>query len=626
LGYVDQVEQQLNELMGAQSKAPESLDAARRARLDLEQEADSARPFGLTGGQLLAALDARLAQAKANLDQGVYLDVLEETAVVERDLTIIDDMIAAEAEHRGRQGKIDQILQQGYRPAPLANDRDLIANNQEKVSSSVTDGDYLAADKWLDEYEAASNQALGNAEQWRSQHQFNLESLERLGAELTHVEGYLNQEATPAWRGLQNYPPGNWQGVVQGLDAPTGTLNWLKNEELPRIKGMNSMEQQQFPDAEAALVEAGAKLMQAERQLQTAVNRLAEIKAAENNIREGIRLAQADLAQAVTLRNAEDAKIGPEIDAMLAEAEESLRLAGGFAQQREFIAASLAQTKARRLATEGYAQATAQVQRINKLQGELETLGQSVGTAVKQLLADGDNLPAVIMTADINHRLQEVARAYSQAQQARAQIMSQEDHKLATALETAVAAFQATAESAQTSADLLRQEVQSYSDLVDQTDRAILQATEAIARAQRLVSNANGSGGYPALQRAIGNLPNRTDLHNASRDRLLGLRQQADRAASDAREAEQKAEASIAEARREEERRRQRNYGGLPPIIIGGGRSHTTGGGWSSPRPSQPRMPSRSSGGFGGGSSSHRSSSSGGSRRTSSGGGGGSRR
>ncbi|MCA9966811.1 MAG: hypothetical protein KC423_21325, partial [Anaerolineales bacterium] len=551
---------------------------------------------------------------------------LEEPAVVERDLGIVDDLIAAEAQHRERQGKIEQILQQGYRPAPLANDRDQVAANQEKVTSSVTAGDYLAADQWLDEYEAASSQALTNAEQWRSQHQFNLESLERIGAEWVHVEGYLNQEAVPAWRGLQNYPPGNWKTVTQGLEEPRRTLEWLKNEELPRIETMNSMETQQFPAAEAALVEAGAKLMQAERQLQTIVNRLAEIKAAENNIREGLKLAQADLAQAVALRDAEDVKIGPEIDAMLAEAEESLRLAGGFAQEREFIAASHAQTKARKLAQDGYAQATAQVQRINTLQGELEALGQSVGPAVQQVLADGENLPAVIMTADINHRLQEVARTFSQAQQARAQIMSQEDHKLAAALQTAVSAFQTAQDAAQTSADLIRQEVQSYSDLVDQTDQAILQATEAIARAQRLVSSANGSGGYPALQRAIGNLPNRTDLHNASRDRLLGLRQQAERAASDAREAEQKAEASIAEARREAERRRQRDYGGIPPIIIGGGRSRTTGGGWSSPRPTMPRTTSRSSGGGFGGGGSRRTSSSGGSRRTSSGGSRGSRR
>ncbi|MCA9996799.1 MAG: hypothetical protein KDE56_13660, partial [Anaerolineales bacterium] len=520
LGYIDQVEQQLNELMGAQSKAPESLDAARRARLDLEQEADSARPFGLTGSEVLAGLDARLAQAKANLDHGIYLHVLEETADLERDLNIVDDLIAAESQHRERLGKIDRILQQGYHPAPLASDRDRIATNQEKVTSSVTAGDYLAADKWLDEYEAASSQALTNAEQWRSQHQFNLESLERIGAELVHVEGYLNQEAVPAWRGLQNYPPGNWKTVTQGLDEPRRTLEWLKNQELPRIETMNSMETQQFPAAEAALVEAGAKLMQAERQMQTIVNRLAEIKAAENNIREGLKLAQADLAQAVSLRDAEDVKVGPEIDTMLAEAEESLRLAGGFAQEREFIAATHAQTKARKLAQDGYAQATEQVQRINTLQGELEALGQAVEPAVKEVLADGDGLPAVIMTADINHRLQEVARTYSQAQQARAQIMSQEDHKLAGALQTAVSAFQTAQTVAQTTADLIRREVQSYSDLVDQTDRTILQATEAIARAQRLVSSANGSGGYPALQRAIGNLPNRTDLHNASRDRL----------------------------------------------------------------------------------------------------------
>ncbi|MEM7112612.1 MAG: hypothetical protein AAF614_09265 [Chloroflexota bacterium] len=623
LGYVDQVEQQLNELMAAQGSAPDALDKARRARLDAEKEVDDARPFGLTATQLMVGLDARLAKAKKNLDHGVYLDVLSETESADRDLDIIDDMMAAEAGHAERQNKISQILQQGYRPVSLAPDRELLAEQQEKVRQSIEAGDYVEADSWVDEFDASSNQTLQNVEQWRNLHQINLDQLERLGASLVHIKGYYNQEAVPAWRGLQNYPDGNWKSVTQGLNGPQETLKWLEDGEIARIRGLNSMQSQQFPDAESALVAANGRLMQAERQLQTVVNRLAEIKTAENNIRDGIKVAKKAWEKTAVLRDAEDRKIGPEIDQMLDQAQTLIDEAGRYAKAREFIAAAAAQTKSRHLSIDAYDQATEQVRRINRLQTELDKLGREVVPEAERVLRLGDALPAVIMTPDINTRLQELGRQLSEAKRERSAIMSQEDHALTAALEEAVDSFKLAEETADLTATLMDQEQKAYKELGEQAEAAIQRARVAIEQAEKRVKQRDGGAGASALRRAQDLLPSRSNLQNASKDRLAQVRGQADKAADEAALAERKAEESIREAQRRREREWQRRRTHSPgPIIIGGnGRSQRSGGGWSSPRPSRPRISShrsRSSSRSRSRSSSRRTSSRSSSRRTSS--------
>jgi hypothetical protein len=215
LGYIDQVEEQIAELMTAQQQAPEHLQEAKRERLEAEEEIASARPFGMTGSQILRGIDERLTQAESDLKKGVHLVVLQTAESIGRDLEIVADLVAAVAEHEGRQGKIAAIAGQGYRPTQLQIISQEIERDKQHIVQAIGEGDYMAADNWLDELDADSVRALAEAEAWRARHQANAEALAHLRQEIARAERQITS-ATDAWAMLRRYPEGNWANVTNG--------------------------------------------------------------------------------------------------------------------------------------------------------------------------------------------------------------------------------------------------------------------------------------------------------------------------------------------------------------------------------------------------------------------------
>lgn len=631
LGYIDQIEEQLAELMEAREAAPDRLDDARRQRLAAEEAADSATPFGLTTSDLFGGIDKPLTTATNDLAAGIYLRVLDTADAVIRDLEIIEDLIAAAADHAGRQPQIDTIISQGYRPTTLATDREEIAEDIENIRRYIRAGDYLTADDWIDELDADSARALAAAEAWPQQHQANQAALAELREKIGHYQAYLNDEANPAWETLKLYPPGNWANVTSGPDAPAQTLHRLNEVVLPQIEYLNSMPVQQLDEARQLLVQGEADAALAQRQIQAIVDRLAEVQAAETHIAEGIRLAEADLAQAVAFRDAEDPKIGPEVDRQLVEAAEQIEQARRLATQREFIAAMHAQESARSLATAAYAAASEQVQKINALQAELAQVQQQAARQVDSTLAEGETLSPLAQTAETYDLLQQASSQISTARQAEASAMSLEDHELATALSTAVAAFNAARQLAEQAQKRITADRQAYNQLRDEAQAQIRRAQNAVNEAAARVSHRDaGRAGDLALQRARAVLPSEQVTINATREALQQAKLAADQAYDYAREAKRKAEQAI-----QETQARRAAVWTWTSRSSGWSGGRSSGGSWSSPSRSSNRSTSRPSWSSGSSSrsssgsssrrsvssgSSSRSSFSGGSRRSSSGG------
>ncbi|MDY7042495.1 MAG: hypothetical protein SVX38_16710, partial [Chloroflexota bacterium] len=120
LGYIDRVKAQVAHLQEAQQKAPGRLAEAQARRREAGEDVPS--PFALTEKQLFAGIDERLAQADANLEQGVFLRVIEQTADILRDIETIRAFVVAVGDHERRQAEIEAITSQGYRPDQLADD------------------------------------------------------------------------------------------------------------------------------------------------------------------------------------------------------------------------------------------------------------------------------------------------------------------------------------------------------------------------------------------------------------------------------------------------------------------------------------------------------------------------
>ncbi|MCP4423514.1 MAG: hypothetical protein GY803_03385, partial [Chloroflexi bacterium] len=267
LGHLAQVEAQIAELMEAQVAAPEQLDEARRDHLAVKEAADQARPFGLTGSEIATEITRQLTKAEVDLEAGVYLDVLATAVSIQRDLDIIENLIDGAADHAERQTQRQAITDQGYRPAAGEAVNAEIDEDLRQIKTQIGAGDYEAVSEWLDELDTDSQRALEGAAAWREQHQFNAESLALLREELTRLERDWIEKTVPAWEKLVVYPQGNWKSVTDGPEKPSAALRRLREEQLPHIEQLNSLDTQQIPEAETLLVEAGATMGAAERQL-----------------------------------------------------------------------------------------------------------------------------------------------------------------------------------------------------------------------------------------------------------------------------------------------------------------------------------------------------------------------
>ncbi|MCA9968994.1 MAG: hypothetical protein KC425_02205, partial [Anaerolineales bacterium] len=364
LGTLEEVETAIGDLMAAQAAAPERLDAARAARLSAEEEAASATPFGMTPGTIFPGIDARIQTAADDITAGAHVRALRAAETILRDLEVVEDLIDAAAEHAARQAEVDAVLAEGYRPATLAADREELATDVAEIRAALQAGDYLAADDWIDELDADSQRLLAQTTTWRETHLFNQESIERIRERQAAVLALLEQEAAPAWQALQQYAAGNWEDVAPDLAAQRAALQALTAETLPAIAQLNSLETQQFPEAERQLAAAGGRLLQTERALQAVGARLAAVRTAEETMPTALPQTQAELDRATALRDAEDAKIGPEVDAQLHQAAVQLAVAREAAEKQQWLAAATAQAEARRLALAAHTAADAQVQRV----------------------------------------------------------------------------------------------------------------------------------------------------------------------------------------------------------------------------------------------------------------------
>ncbi|MCK5923108.1 MAG: hypothetical protein KAG66_19365, partial [Methylococcales bacterium] len=394
--------------MDAQQDAPNALDDMRRGRLAARKVADEARPVGLTGNQILAGIEKRIERATLDLEEGIYLSVVETAVTVLRDLEITDDLVDASQSHAERQKIIKTITDMGFRPIQLPDDEEEIKQDVVEIKQLLEKEDYLTADDWIDELDADSERALAHAQSWQERFEFNQTSLQLMQEHLQRAEAYLIEEAASAWQRLSVYPPGNWRDITADLQDQKHVFESLRENAFVEIASLNSMAQQAVPQAESLLAESGGQLVQAERQLRALPGRLAEVQTAEANLMAGLKLAQEEWETAVAFRDGDDPKIGAEVDDQLLESKQKLADARELNGKREFLAAMFASSTARQLATDAYAAAKVQVKYINSLQTSLEQMSQRATQQVKRVHAGSKSLIAQAQTVGTQSLLQEM--------------------------------------------------------------------------------------------------------------------------------------------------------------------------------------------------------------------------
>ncbi len=553
LGYLDQVKAAIAYARDARDEAPRRLNEAQKRRQAAEENLPD--PFEMTGAELFADWDERLAKAQLALENKKFVDALEQADDVLRDLETIERFLDTLSQHGERREQIETITAQGYRPATLEDDLAEVEQDTDTVAQAVAAGDYDKATAWIDELEADSQHALSGTQEWQALHEQNAAKLNALGEKLDQVEAYLKAEAEPAWEKLRDYPEGNWSDVGGGMEDAERTIQRVRDQMGP-IERLNSLEEQKLIEAEEALAQAEGDLAETKLQLQAVVNRLAEVQAAEKEIEEGLRQAEADLAKAKELRDAEDVKIGPEVDQQIEEAHERLSDGQKMAHARNFIAAIAAQAAARKLATAAYKSASEQVEEINALQEEVEQAAQKARSRVERGRAELGELLVAARSKNTGDLVAEASDVLSKAEKALTSSASLEDRALAKALRSAIDAYQETNQQANQALNRIRSDRRAYDDRLKAAQSAWNSAQRDIRRADAAVRDRDAHrAGQHALDRAQDALPSSRPTRGMAPSALERIRQQAQEAHRYADQARSQARREIRKAEQKRARR-----------------------------------------------------------------------
>lgn len=558
LDYIHRIKLQLAGLAERHKKeAPFWLVEARTQRLQAEKDvptflpelyrhlnngpdqAGENSPTDLAVEELFRDIDMRLAETEAAQTMGRFLEVIERSHSIWQDMDILRGFLQAIAEHGRRLARQEAITAQGYRPPTLAADLTEIKVDVQTITGRLHSGDYMGASAWIEELETDSWRALAATQDWQALHYQNVAEIKLFQAHLAQAAQWWAEVVAPAWEQMQSYASPNWSDLPTEFERVSQAFEALQQTQCAEIESLNSLEVQQLVEAERLLVYARADLVQVEHQGQLILNRLAEIRAAEQYLPDALRLTWADLKRAEALRDQEDAKIGPEVDRQIEQAREHLAEAERLAEAGEFLAAAGPQARARQLATAAYVSANEQVRQIEALLSQLAGLVHRVEIQAERGLIEAQQLSAVARTASTGRLARQLQATLAKAEQTRLKTGELEDRALARTLETAVATYEQAGQQSEWLLQQVAADRAEYDEVHNQTLVLLAEAEAAIDLARQAVGSAEtNSAGHRALQRAEALLPDGEDAEQATRATLKRLQEQIEGAHRYARWAE----------------------------------------------------------------------------------------
>ncbi|MHB0878573.1 MAG: hypothetical protein ACYC5O_21250 [Anaerolineae bacterium] len=458
LGYIDKVKAEIARLQQARIRAPGALNDATEARREAGGEVPS--PFVMTETQLLARVDEHLARATAALEEGLFLRAEDEANQAIAGAAAARALTAAFRDDRRRLDEAARLTAAGFRPAGLTEATVAVQGLFAAAATAIARGDFAAAPAAIEAAARDSAAVLARAKAWPELQQRNAASLQRLKQESARLARYLTEQAEPAQQALQRYARGNWDDVAGNLDQARLLLTRIDREQAPQAERLNTMTLQRFDQAEALLAQAAADAVRAERLLAAVPARLAEVRSAEATAGEAARQAGLEIARTIEFHGREDAKIGPEVEAQLQQAQGQMTQAQRLLQAGELLAATSLLAGARKLAADAQAAANAQVRQANEVQAAVSQAATDASRRVNHIIATAQALPSAVQEADTRAAVQQAAASLAQAQQSWAAAATLEDARLVGGLQAALTAYQRVARAADEAGRLLSRDRQ----------------------------------------------------------------------------------------------------------------------------------------------------------------------
>lgn len=525
---------------------------------------------------LCKSANFHLQQARVDLvDDLEYADVAESTRLasleIKQSLQFTKDYNDAMIVLNNHESSINAIEASGYRMTPqVISLKQELTNNLATVTRAIADShNWKLATQLLKESLDTSSRSVKSFQEWTALQKHNTEQLEELSQKVEQVENYRTSTVQPAWNQLQSYPAANFAGLEKNIDQATSILQQLfdhpndASDLTSQAERLNSMEEQQFDQAEVSIAKMCAQHAKAEQLLNQLVSRLEQVLFAEKNAAQTIAKAEQAIVSA-------KASFSGELDPLVTEATEEgvgranelLEKARKYLNAENYISAQEMAQEALHLAEQTELSADEQVAQYTVALASAAEGLKSAQSKVEQAIEAAESTSDVIVQSRTHDMVVRLAKNLESTQASYHQLSRFEDVELYQQLVLIKQSTDSLKDLVSLLELSLSRDKQEYRSEVQDVVSAINSAETAILRATEEVNDRRaGSSGDSELSLAHSTLPSQPN-GNESYSQLRQIKAAAEQASRYADSAKREAERQIesyeaAERKRREEERRE---------------------------------------------------------------------
>lgn len=570
MGYFLLVKQAIGQLQALREQLPDD-QAELRAKRDEFFAARSSMYDLITVADQMTYIDAQLELAVQLMVQHRWteadqaLDRMHDA--LNRAPALLDELRKVFGRFDGRMTEFRRIDSSGYDLTIPECDklREECVDDVSKLVTALKAGDWSTVEELTHELDADSKRMLEAAQALVALHDSNEAELRRLAEEVARVQAY-SVEVDRMWTGLHRYPPVNFSDLDGNLGHANETLRVLfdnpsdADDLASEIATMNSLEVQNFRQAEQALLQAFSDLHEAELLLQAIQARLEQVQAIEQSIAQQIAEATVAHEKAFARRDLDNVLIDGVVDDQIERARVLIGEATEAAEKRQFTVSATKIAEARNLADLAYTSADEQATHIKGLRAELERSRTAAIDAVGQVHSQREEITLPARTSQTDKLIEKAQQALDAAKKVELAITG-EDRELESSLVRAIQAYRAANTAGREAIQSLEADDRTYRQLLSEVGGEIDAASRAISDADRYVRDSDAHrSGSGSLDKARTALPDKP-AYGATMEDVRAARANAKIAADNAAQAESSARSRIRQEeqeRAEEERRQER--------------------------------------------------------------------
>lgn len=503
LGVVDQVKSMLHQLKEARETAKPALDAARSS---LDQFSTS-YPFQDVLGKDVALKYVNDLVAKANKAAAdeLWLDVsdlVKQITDAQSGLqALLEEFYSALKRTTQDEMLVAAIASEGFKLDQFSDTSNEYQTDLEAVTQSVLIGDYLKAGELTREAVNDMSHLLEQVKGLKALRDQNQQRLQELSTAVARSQAYLSQSAETAWSTLQTYPKSNWETVVAGFESAKEVIVGLFDDPADSkdlassIGTANSMQSQQFKEAEKLLTEAFSTLGTAQQGLESVVHQLEQVHAAEKNAAQGLVDAKRETQKAEARRDSDNTKVSDQVDTWIKSIQKDLKLAETLINEREFTRALALIDKSRKVAAQAYAEADQSIASINAANEQLRTTRTETETLIATASSEQEQLIAAARTGSTMNLVRSMIAKLSQAKVIEKKIGG-EDKAWLNSINAAITAYKSIQSDATQALNAVRNDKRDYEMKLREVGSSIDKAQQEILSALNEVrdSDAQGAG------------------------------------------------------------------------------------------------------------------------------------